>query len=157
MAGVFADFRAIINRAFEYLEPGGCMESQEMYTTLYCDDDTIKPDNQFLLWNKKLDEAYMAVERPIRIANKIKGWYEKAGFTDVHEEIYKLPVNEWPKDPKFKTIGRFNSISLREGLAPLSFKAFYECFGMEHHQTEIELTGVKEALMDKRVHYYYNV
>jgi hypothetical protein len=133
------------------------MESQEMYPTLYCDDDTLKSDNSFLEWSKRVDEAYMAVGRPIRIGNKLADWYRSVGFVDVHEEVYKLPLNGWPKDPKFKMLGRFNGLSIREGLSSFSFRPFSQVFGWTHEETEIYLTGVKKALTDRKVHYYYNV
>ena len=31
---------------------------------------------------------------------KLKGWMEEAGFQNVHEEVYKLPLGQWPKDEK---------------------------------------------------------
>jgi metalloendopeptidase OMA1, mitochondrial len=155
--GCFADFKQIINRSYQYLEPGGWMESQELYSTVYCDDDTLKPDNAFLEWSRRCDEAWMAVDRPLRIANKLKDWYRAVGFVNVHEEVFKIPLNAWPKDPKFKMLGRFQGISLRDGLPAFSLRPFYQAFGWEHHETEIYLTNVKTALMDRRVHYYYNV
>jgi metalloendopeptidase OMA1, mitochondrial len=158
LSGCFADFRQqIVKRAFDYLEPGGWMESQELYPTVYCDDDTLKPDNAFLEWSNQVDEAWMTVGRPIRIGNKLKDWYKSVGFVDVHEEIFKLPLNGWPKDPKFKMLGRFNGMNLREGLAGFSFRPFNQAFGWTHEETEIYLTEVKKALMDRKVHYYNNV
>ena len=53
-----------------------------------------------------MDEASMRVGRPLRIANKLKRWYKEAGFVDVHEEVFKLPCNPWPKDPHLKDLGR---------------------------------------------------
>lgn len=57
-------------------------------------------------WMRTLEEASLLVDRPLRIANKLKRWYKEAGFVDVHEEIIKVPVNSWAKDPHFKDLGK---------------------------------------------------
>ena len=74
--------------------------------TVFCDDGTVTPDWPYAEWIRALDEASMQVGRPLRIANKLKRWYKEAGFVDVHEEVFKLPCNPWPKDPHLKDLGR---------------------------------------------------
>lgn len=39
LLGAFEHFETIIKRSFEYLEPGGYMESQELWPRVYCNDD----------------------------------------------------------------------------------------------------------------------
>jgi metalloendopeptidase OMA1, mitochondrial len=157
LLGCFTDFREIINRSFKYLEPGGWMESQEIYPTLYCDFDTLKEDNSFLDWTKRIDEAYMKVGRPLRIGNKLKRWYEVAGFVDIHEEVFKLPINEWLNDPKFKAIGEYHRKSLVKGLSAFSLRPFHQAFGWTHDETQIYLAAAKNALLDTSTQAYYNV
>ena len=60
-------------------------------------------------WTRTVEEAAMMVGRPLRIANKLKRWYKEAGFVDVHEEIFKVPVNPWPKDQHFKDLGKVSA------------------------------------------------
>jgi hypothetical protein len=31
---------------------------------------------------------------------------ERAGFTDVVQTVYKWPMNRWPKDRKYKELGK---------------------------------------------------
>jgi hypothetical protein len=82
------------------------MESQEIMSTVYCDDSTMTPDWPFAEWTRYGDEAAMLAGKPMRIANKLQRWYREAGFVDVHEEVFKMPMNQWPKDPRYKHIGR---------------------------------------------------
>jgi metalloendopeptidase OMA1, mitochondrial len=79
---------------------------QEIYTRMYSDDGTLTNDNLFKKWHDDGDEAAMKLGRPLRIANKIKKWMQQAGFVDVHEEVFKMPVNPWPKEERMKEIGR---------------------------------------------------
>ncbi|KAF2427679.1 S-adenosyl-L-methionine-dependent methyltransferase [Tothia fuscella] len=157
LLGSFNDFREIIERSFSYLEPGGYMESQEMYPTLYCDDGTMPKDHAFCEWTRTQDEAAMKLGKPLRIANKLKNWYERAGFVDVKEEVFKMPVNQWPKDPEYKMLGRFWGQMLIEGLQGFSLALFTRAFGWTVEEIEVYLVKVRKAIADKNVHAYHKV
>ncbi|KAF2400019.1 S-adenosyl-L-methionine-dependent methyltransferase [Trichodelitschia bisporula] len=157
LLGSFKDFRALINRSFRYLEPGGWMESQELYPTVYCDDGTMPEDHPFLEWSRNLDEAAMSCRVPIRTGNKMKRWYEQAGFVDVHEEVMKMPINPWPKDPQYKLLGRFWEQSLLDGLQAFSLRYFSTAFGWTKEEIEVYLVRVRQALSDRRVHAYHRI
>jgi len=75
-------------------------------STVYCDDGTMRDDWPFAEWTRYGDSAAMSLGKPLRIANKLKRWYKEAGFLDVHEEVFKIPMNPWPRDPHYKDIGR---------------------------------------------------
>ena len=79
---------------------------------LYCDDGTMPPDWPWAEWHSTMDQAAMRLGKPLRIANRLKKWYKEAGFVDVHEEVFKVPSNPWPKDPHLKDLGRVRSPSL---------------------------------------------
>lgn len=72
----------------------------------YCDDGTMPPDWPFADWHRTMDLASMQLDRPLRIANKLKRWFREAGFVDVHEEVFKVPCNAWPRDSHLKNLGK---------------------------------------------------
>ena len=41
---------------------------------------------------------------------------EAAGFVNVREETYKVPVGEWAKNPLLKEAGKFDKQQLTEGM-----------------------------------------
>lgn len=41
---------------------------------------------------------------------------EAAGFTNVHERTYKVPIGEWAKNPLLKEAGRFNKMQMKQGM-----------------------------------------
>lgn len=104
MCGTLEDFREVIKKSFKYLKPGGWMECQDYMMKLYCDDGTMAPDYPYSEWLRTIDDAAMRLGKPLRIANKFKKWMEAAGFVDVHEEIFKVPINPWPRDPHLKDV-----------------------------------------------------
>lgn len=157
LLGSFTDFRAILRRALFYLKPGGYMESQEVMPTPYCDDGTMAPDWPFMEWIQYLDEAAMGAGRPLRIANKLKRWYEAAGFVDVEEKVFKLPINPWPQDKHLKTLGRMHEDNLLAGLGGLSMGHFSRVLGWSKNEIEVYLVNVRKSISDRSVHAYHKV
>lgn len=49
-----------------------------------------------------------------------KGHIEAAGFTNIHEKVYRVPVGEWTKDPILKEAGKFQKLQILEGLEGVS-------------------------------------
>ena len=45
---------------------------------------------------------------------------ESAGFVNLHEKVYKLPVGDWAKDPVLKEAGKFNKIQFEQGMEGVS-------------------------------------
>jgi hypothetical protein len=42
-------------------------------------------------------------------ATRYKSQLEEAGFVNVQEIVYKWPTNRWPKDRKYKELGKLSS------------------------------------------------
>lgn len=157
LSGCFSDFRDIIRKGYYYTKPGGFMESQEIMSVPYCDDGTIPADWPFLEWTKIINEAAERARRPVGIANKLKRWYEEAGFVDVHEEIFKMPMNGWPRDPHLKRIGRMSEENWHAGLSAFSMGLFSRVLSWSKDEIEVFLVNVRKCLSDKRVHAYHKV
>jgi ubiquinone/menaquinone biosynthesis C-methylase UbiE len=137
MLGCFTDFRDIIKKSFHHLKPGGHMESQEIMPIPYCDDGTMPNDWPYLDWFRYSDQAAMEFDKPLRIGNKLKRWYEAAGFVDVHEKVLKLPMNPWPKDKHLKTLGSMSEENWLAGLQGFTVGPFSRILNWS--KTEIEV------------------
>jgi len=137
MLGSFTSYGDIIKRALHYIKPGGYMESQEIMFTPTCEDGSMPPDWPFLDWTILSDEASEKGGTPLTIANKLKGWYEEAGFVDVREEVFKMPMNEWPLEPRLKKLGAVNELNWLAGIAGFTYKPFQNVLGWTKDQIEV--------------------
>lgn len=45
-----------------------------------------------------------------------KAGIEAAGFTNVHEKVYKVSIGDWAKDSLMKEVGRYHKSQIMEGL-----------------------------------------
>jgi ubiquinone/menaquinone biosynthesis C-methylase UbiE len=157
LLGCFEDFGEIIKRAFKYTKPGGYMESQELMSTPYCDDGTMSPDCPFLEWTKFGDEAAVAAHRPMRIANKLKRWYMQAGYVDVQEKVFKIPINSWPRDPEKKELGAMSEQNWLAGVQAFTLAYFSRILEWTKEEIEVYLVNVRKAISDRSVHIYHKV
>jgi SAM-dependent methyltransferase len=155
--GIFPDFREIIQKAFNNLEPGGFCESHEIYPKIYCDDGTMPPNFELLEWTRLQDKAAMTLGTPLRIANKLKTWYEQAGFVDVKEDIWAIPMNSWARDSKHKLLGKFMLWNLCQGLHAWTVEYFVKALQWTEAEVEVYLAHLRNAIADRSVHGYYKV
>jgi hypothetical protein len=147
LLGSFSDFRDIIRRGLHYLQPGGFMESQEIMSTPSCEDGTMPPDWDLLEWSRLADEAAEKAGRPVKIAHNLKKWYEEAGFIDVQEMIFKLPINQWPQDKHLKALGAMWEENMLIGLSGFSMALFSRVLAWSKNEIEVDgpATGYKTS------------
>ncbi|KAG4440046.1 hypothetical protein IFR05_004496 [Cadophora sp. M221] len=157
LLGSFESFRDIIRRSFYYTKPGGYMESQEIFPTPFCDDNTMPDNYPFLEWSKYFDQAATTAKRPVRIAHKLKRWYEEAGFVDVQEKIIRMPMNPWPRDKHAKALGKMSEANLLAGLGAFTMGPFSRMFGWNMTEIEVYLVNVRRSISDRNVHAYLKV
>ncbi|KAH7025976.1 tam domain protein [Microdochium trichocladiopsis] len=154
--GCWEDFeRDVAHNAYRNLEPGGWFEVQELLPAMHCDDGTMPEDWPPKLLFEDLDECSIIAKRPLMFAHTIKQAMINAGFVDVAEKMYKLPVNRWPKERKWKTLGEMWHAAFEGGgiqaftMAPLT-----RIRGLKQAQVEMHIMGVRKALKDTSVHAY---
>lgn len=157
LVGCFPDFREILRKGYFYTKPGGHMESQEVMSIPYCDDGTMPTDWPFLDWSRRIDESAVFAHRPVKIANMLRTWYEEAGFVDVREEVFKLPMNGWPRNTQLKQIGQMSEQNWLAGLSAFSMALFSRSLKWSKTEIEVYLVNVRQCLSDKNVHAYHKI
>jgi len=130
--------RSVVRTAFERLRPGGWLESQEPYAAdIYCDDGPVPEHHAFRKFVADLAAVSAEADRPIGVAAELKQYYLDAGFVDVHEKIYKIPINGWPRVPELKRIGEMWHRNMEDGMAGFSYALFHRVKGMTKEQIEV--------------------
>ncbi|KAF4980838.1 hypothetical protein FDECE_17797 [Fusarium decemcellulare] len=146
-SGCWSDFKEqIADQAFESLNPGGWFESQEYDATVACDDDTLDPNGPLATWFREIKEASLIMDRPVDVAANVRDAYVRAGFVNVQERIFKMPMNGWPKDERLKELGRMWERNFLMGLSGFSFTLFNRAF--ERTPAEIEVSYIGRILAE---------
>ncbi|KAI0206761.1 tam domain protein [Astrocystis sublimbata] len=153
--GAWEDFETeVARKAFDHLEPGGWFEAQELFPTLRCDDDSMPADWPPNLLFNDLEDCARREHRPLDIATTYKQGLIKAGFVDVTEQVYKIPINGWAKSKNWKTLGDLWNVNCLDAIQGVAMALLHRARGLKRHQIEIHLMDTRRALSDKTVHAY---
>lgn len=69
-----------------------------------------------VLTNQHFREAGEITGQPFDISETMREKIDGAGFTNVHERIYKNPMGSWPADRKLRELGRWTLLGFDVGL-----------------------------------------
>ncbi|KAI0864353.1 tam domain protein [Xylaria cubensis] len=153
--GAWEDFEAdVAQKAFDHLEPGGWFEAQELLPTLGCDDDSMPDDWPPNLLFNDLEDCARREHRPLDIAKTYKQGLINAGFVDVTEQVYKIPISGWAKSKNWKTLGDLWNVNCLDAIQGVAMALLHRARGLKRHQIEIHLMDTRRALSDKSVHAY---
>ncbi|KAK7447969.1 methyltransferase domain-containing protein [Colletotrichum acutatum] len=154
-AGSWSDFRSMIQRVYDHLEPGGYFEVQDLELPSYCDDGSVPLDAALYRWQHALVDASNEVGRPINYALDCLDDLHNVGFVEIRHQIYKWPFNNWPDDPKLKEAGRWNCANLDMGLEAFSLGLLTRVKGWTRDAVEELCAEVKKEVKDMRLHAYW--
>jgi len=129
----------MIRTAYERITPGGWLEMQEPKCDVDSDDAEIPADNALKQWFVELTRACDIAGRPISEVPELKQMFEEAGFVDVHEKVYKIPLNGWPRSRRLKEIGELWQLNLDAGFSGFSYALFHRHLNMSKEEIEVRV------------------
>jgi len=80
----------------------------ELSVVFECDDGTLSEDNPLSKWAPIQMEASETMGKSFAVGQHTKTRMKEAGFLNVKEHKFKLPVGPWSSDKKMKEIGTWN-------------------------------------------------
>ncbi|RDA91545.1 hypothetical protein CP533_4373 [Ophiocordyceps camponoti-saundersi (nom. inval.)] len=150
--GCWASFeKDIAEPAFSALEPGGWFESQEIDGLVFSDDDSLAADSAMNRWFQEVSVAAERLNRPANLGHSLREVYERVGFVDVHEHIFRMPTNGWARDERLKELGRLWERNFLQGLSGFSFQLFNRAYDRTAAQIEVSLVDVRRELSDPTI------
>ncbi|KAH0605714.1 uncharacterized protein H6S33_004171 [Morchella sextelata] len=155
--GSIRDWDRLFQQAYRHTRPGGWIELQECDIELYCDDNTLPPDSMLLEWFVLINKAATASERPFIKTQHFKSWLERAGYVNVKDKLFKVPINRWPKDKKMKELGHYEIMNIAEGLEGWSMALFTRVLGWEKDDVLVYLEKIKKEFRNRKVHAYWSL
>lgn len=94
------------------------------------DDGSIATDHVFKRWSDIFVEAGEKMGKTFRILDLQKQYVVEAGFENVVETRYKMPVGPWSSDPKLKEVGRWHRLECFEGIEGWSMALLTRVMGV---------------------------
>jgi hypothetical protein len=94
---------------YRHLRPAGWVEFCDYDFRYKSDDGTLTPDLAIVRNDLMVCDSSDKLGRDSCPGPKLKGWVEGAGFVNVVEKVYKLPVGPWAKDPRMVSVKTLSS------------------------------------------------
>ena len=121
------------------MQPGGWVESLELWGVSKSDDGTLKADSPAHKWVEIFKEIEKITGKSFFWDDKMAQSISDAGFVNVQGRRIKVPVGTWPKDKTLKQWGAWNRHFLLEGLEGFSIRGLTELLGVSHFRNTWDL------------------
>ncbi|KAJ5547566.1 hypothetical protein N7513_004800 [Penicillium frequentans] len=147
----------LYKQAYDALEPGGWIEQMELDVRVYSDDGTLTKDHKLWGWGDMFIRCSERAGRSLRTHETMRSAMESAGFVDVHEEKYKIPIGPWPRDKLLKEAGYLQYAhwnAALEGWAMWLLTHFGEPEPWTKEEVQVYLAQVRAELKDPTIHAY---
>ncbi|RKL46817.1 hypothetical protein BFJ72_g2557 [Fusarium proliferatum] len=157
LVGSIVDWDQLFKEAYRCLKPGGYIESHEALSRMDCDDGTITEKSAMHQWGKFFVEGGKKIGRSFTIVEDgvQKSAMEKAGFIDIEERDFKVPIGGWPKDPKMKEIGRYAQATLEQDIEGYVLFMANTVEGWTKEEVEVYISMLRRELRQGNMHPYY--
>ncbi|RSL49825.1 hypothetical protein CEP54_012244 [Fusarium duplospermum] len=154
LEGCIGDEDALFRRALQHLKPGGYIEFQAAFPRCLSDDGTAEKAENTQSWLKTLIDGSAKFGKSLEGAIGWKEKLEKAGFVDVKQEIFKIPIGPWPKDPKLKEIGKYQIIQQIQAVESYTPRIYGTVLGWKDEEVQVYVAKVRKELKDPSIHLY---
>ncbi|KAG6002481.1 hypothetical protein E4U54_000870 [Claviceps lovelessii] len=152
------DWDRLYRRAFEHLKAGAWMEMQEIHhrprsATM---DDLVTMDHPVAkFWNLVTEGlAALGVDLDISSGGILAGKMQQAGFRNVTERVFHVPIGTWPKNKVLKTVGLYWRTILLDGLQAIAMGPLTRGLRWNREQVEMLLMEVRQAYHDNNALMY---
>ncbi|KAL4923596.1 class I SAM-dependent methyltransferase [Aspergillus undulatus] len=152
MCGSIEDWPRLAQQAYAQLKPGGWIEFQDFNLVNYSEDGSLKDGNNVNRFYELLRECCDKINRPVTIGKELRGVVERAGFVNVHERVFQLPLGTWPRERRMKDIGALNLYQMLDGLEAFSAATFTNILGWSIEEVQVLLALVRKDAKDRSVH-----
>ena len=152
LSGTTSDWSKFYHQVYNHLKPGGYVEMQEYDAEFFADDDSLDRARWSVTWTTQLDEASQRFNKRINVAQFHKQWIIDAGFVDVKEEVHRIPVGPWAKDPHLKELGKWERLHMQMSVESHTPALFSRILGWTPDQIRVLIECAKAEIRDKNLH-----
>jgi metalloendopeptidase OMA1, mitochondrial len=113
------------------------MECQEMEGLIFCDDGSYDQSGALGTLCQQLVDVSKDFGRPVSGVSFLKQWFAEAGFVDIEEQIFQLPLNGWMREARQRDLGRYWYENMAGGLQAFSYALLHRGRGMTRNEIEV--------------------
>ncbi|KAH6689653.1 S-adenosyl-L-methionine-dependent methyltransferase [Plectosphaerella plurivora] len=142
----------LVKNVFGGLSTGGWAEFQDYDMRYYSEDGSLTKEHHTKKWIDTLLASAAKVGREPVPGVKLKEWVTDAGFVNVREEVFRMPIGPWAKDRDMKQVGQINLVQILEGLEAFSLRLLCDVEGWSETEVTVLLANVRNELKSGAFH-----
>ncbi|CAG9940416.1 unnamed protein product [Clonostachys rosea f. rosea IK726] len=138
MGATLSDWPRLFSQAFDNLQPGGWLELQELVNVVLTESSQdpntssasshqpVPPEHPMARLIDNLTIAFDKLGRPFNPGPNFKRWCEEAGFRNVTEQHFTVPIGDWHPEPRMRELGSLMAVNIAEGVDAYTTKVFQD-------------------------------
>ncbi|KAJ0351203.1 hypothetical protein COL154_013005 [Colletotrichum chrysophilum] len=138
-----------------HLSDGGYLELIEIDCIPLSDDGTLTPEHSIMKTGNLLLEATTNAGRKYIYPPDLKAMMVEAGFDDVTMQLFKWPVNSWPKEQKYKEIGQWQNENLYQGWEAICMAPLTRALGWTKEEVTVLMAQNRQDFNNRNIHAYF--
>jgi hypothetical protein len=95
------------------------------------------PNGPMCTWFHEMRVACEKLNRPATLGANLKEIFERVGFVDVEQLVFRLPLNGWPRDERLKNLGWLWGQNFSQGLNGFSIQVMNKIYGRSQDEIEV--------------------
>jgi hypothetical protein len=121
-------------------------------------DDNSIPENHILTqWSETFIDAGEKVGKTFKIGEQAASLIKAAGFINVTEAQYKVPLGGWSSDEKYKEIGRWNLLHCYQGAEGWGLFILTRLLQWTAEEAMVFIAKFKSEMKNKSIKSYFTV
>ncbi|KAI1343219.1 S-adenosyl-L-methionine-dependent methyltransferase [Xylariaceae sp. FL0016] len=144
------DWDRLLRRAYEHLRPGGWIELQEIHHYPKSSNNTMAPNHPVAVYWRLINEGLNALGINFKFTSegRIAEVLRQAGYVNVTEQVFHVPIGTWPKNKKLKNVGLYWKTILLDGAQAIALGPMTRGLRWRREQVETFLATVRKAYHD---------
>lgn len=152
------EWERLYKQCYDNLKPGGWIEQLEVSPVIQTDDGSLPPDNILNDWGPNMLGCGQRAGRGCDTFDTMTTKIQNAGFTNVHQKLYKWPIGPWPRDREMKEAGMVNHqhwSSGMEGWCMWLLTRFGDPHPWSQEEVQVYVARLRNELMNPRFHIWH--
>lgn len=121
------------------------------------DDGTVTDGSIFDQWGKISLQLGEKFGKSLKTVDEAKAGIEAAGFVNVVERRWKIPIGGWAADKKYKELGLYNRMHWEQGIEGWCLWLLTTVMNWSLDEVHVYLAKMRDALKDRNIHAYQEV
>ncbi|KAJ4409040.1 hypothetical protein N0V91_002855 [Didymella pomorum] len=149
------DWPRLIAQAFTHLKPGGWIQLCSTIPGALSDDNTIPADSGYVESGRLYFDIAERMGAPLDAPKAWAKQMKDAGFENVRDEVYKLPMGAWARSKRLRTVGKMEQIMILDGgFEAYMLRGYTQVLSGRAEDLTAILERAKREVRDPSVHTY---